>query len=102
MGKKVSAWGFVKKKEVAAAILPQFRILCKKDVDFYGKPVVSHLRELEAMEFDLLIDLSLRPVIPLEYLTLCSNAKFKCSSPEHRSEDVRFYIGFGKDKIIRG
>src|ERR1035437_4943528 len=42
-GKKVSAWGFVDKKEVTTAILPDFRILHNKQTDFFQKPAISYI-----------------------------------------------------------
>ena len=76
-GKKVSAWGFIDKKEVDTAILPDFRILHHKQTDFFHKPLISYLNELQYNEFDLLIDLSVTPIIPLEYLALYALASFK-------------------------
>ena len=79
-GKKVYAWGFVDKKEVATAILPDFRILHHKQTDFFHKPAASYIDELQNIEFDLLIDLSLRPLLPLQYLALYANAHCKTGS----------------------
>ncbi len=76
-GKKVSAWGFIDKKEVDTAIFPDFRILHHKQTDFFHKPLASYINELQYSEFDLLIDLSVKPIIPLEYLALYALASFK-------------------------
>ncbi len=72
-GKKVMAWGFVDKKEITTAILPDFRILHHKDADFFAKPLATYMHELEDMQFDLLIDLTMNEVIPLQYISLYSN-----------------------------
>src|ERR1035437_351183 len=76
-GKKVSAWGFLDKKEVATAILPDFRILHHKQTDISKRPLVSYLNELENLEFDLLIDLSLKQVLTLEYIVMYAKAHCK-------------------------
>jgi len=76
-GKKVSAWGFIDKKEVETAIFPDFRILHHKQTDLFDKPHESFITELQNLQFDLLIDLSLKPVIPLEYFALYAFAWFK-------------------------
>lgn len=76
-GKKVSAWGFIDKKEVTSAILPDFRILHHQQTDFFHKPEATFFRELEDLQFDLLIDLSLQLQLPLEYLALHANAYCK-------------------------
>ena len=76
-GKKVVAWGFIDKKEITTSILPDFRILHHQQTDFFHKPLVSYLNELDNLTFDLLIDLSLRPILPLEYLAMYANALCK-------------------------
>ena len=76
-GKKVVAWGFIDKKEVAASILPEFRILHHKQTDFFSRPLLPFLNELEGSEFDLLIDLSLKPVVALEYIAMYARALCK-------------------------
>lgn len=76
-GKKVSAWGFIDKKEIVTAIYPDFRILHHKQTDFFHKPLESYINELQYSEFDLLINLSLKPIIPLEYLAMYALAAFK-------------------------
>ena len=76
-GKKVSAWGFINKKEIETAIFPDFRILHHKQTDFFHKPLASFINELKFVDYDLLIDLSLKQLIPLEYLALYAIASFK-------------------------
>jgi hypothetical protein len=76
-GKKVMAWGYVQKKEISTAILPDFRILHQKDADFTGMPNDAFMRELEELNFDLLIDLSVNENKPLQYLALYANAACK-------------------------
>jgi hypothetical protein len=76
-GKKVSAWGFIDKKEIMTSILPDFRILHHKQTDFFQKPVISYINELEVLEFDLLLDLTIQPILPLQYFALYSKATFK-------------------------
>ncbi|MFT3753503.1 MAG: hypothetical protein QM800_11735 [Paludibacter sp.] len=76
-GKKVSAWGYVDKKEVITSILPDFRILHHKQTDRFQKPLISYVNELESLEYDLLIDLSVNAVIPLEYIAMYANASCK-------------------------
>lgn len=76
-GKKVTAWGFVDKKETASAILPDFQILHHKQTDWSQKPDSSLINQLQEMKFDLLIDLSLRTLLPLQYLAMYANASLK-------------------------
>ena len=83
-GKKVSAWGYIDKKEVMTSILPDFRILHHKQTDFFQCPNESYLNELENQEFDIMIDLSLRPLLPLQYIAVYAKALFKVGI--HKSE----------------
>jgi len=76
-GKKVTAWGFIDKKEVTTAILPDFRILHHKQTDFFQKPLISYVNELEGQEFDMLIDLSIKQLLPLQYIVLYVRTSFK-------------------------
>jgi len=76
-GKKVVSWGFVNKKEMTSTILADFRILHIKEIDFFQKPSISNINALQDMEFDLMIDLSLTQVLPLEYLAMYAKASCK-------------------------
>ena len=87
-GKKVSAWGFIDKKVINTAIFPDFRILNNDQTDFFRKPVLSYINELESHEYDLLIDLTLKPFIPLQYIAVYSKATFKIGI--HKS-DLNIY-----------
>ena len=76
-GKKVSAWGFIDKKVITTSILPDFRVLNYKQTDLSERPDAAIIRELEGLEFDLMIDLSLKPILPLQYLAVHANASCK-------------------------
>ena len=73
----VSMWGYVAKKEIATLILPQSRILGLNDYNFFGKPRDYVLTDLQAEHYDLLLDLTTRPMLPLRYLAMYANADFK-------------------------
>ena len=83
-GKKVSAWGYIDKKEVITSILPDFRILHYKQTDFFQKPMISYINELDDQTFDLLIDLTLKPLLPLQFVAVY--AKAACKIGIHKSE----------------
>ena len=87
-GKKVSAWGYIDKKVINTAIFPDFRILNNDQTDFFRKPVISYINELENHEYDLLIDLTLKPLIPMQYIAMYSKAVFKTGI--HKS-DLNIY-----------
>ena len=73
----VTMWGYVEKKEVTTLILPQSRILGVEDYNFLGKPRDFVLTDLQTEHYDLLIDLTTRPQLPLRYLAMYTDADFK-------------------------
>lgn len=91
-GKKVMAWGYVEKKEIKTAILPDFRILHQKDADFFGKPLTAFMNELEQMHFDLLLDLTMNEIIPLQYISLFSNVYCKAGNKQNELKMYDFVI----------
>lgn len=73
----VTMWGYVAKKEIQTLILPQSRILGLDDYNWLGKPKDYVLTDLKAEHYDLLIDLSTQPLLPLRYLAMYTDADFK-------------------------
>jgi hypothetical protein len=73
----VTMWGYVEKKEISSLVLPQSRILGIPDYNFLGKPRDYVLNDLQAEHYDLLIDLTTRPLLPLRYIALYTDADFK-------------------------
>ena len=73
----VTIWGYVEKKEITTLILPQSRILGVDDYNLLGKPRDYVLTDLLAEHYDLLIDLTTRPLLPLRYLAMYTDADFK-------------------------
>ena len=73
----VTMWGYVEKKEITTLILPQSRILGIDDYNLIGKPRDYVLADLLAEHYDLLIDLTTRPLLPLRYLAMYTDADFK-------------------------
>lgn len=73
----VTTWGYVEKKVISTLILPQSRILGTADYNWLGKPRDYVLNDLQAEHYDLLIDLTIHPSLPLQYLAMYTNADFK-------------------------
>lgn len=73
----VTMWGYAAKKEISTLILPQSRILGLGDYNLLGKPRDYVLTDLQAEHYDLLIDLTTQPCLPLRYLAMYANADFK-------------------------
>ena len=73
----VTMWGYVEKKEITTLILPQSRILGVDDYNLIGKPRDYVMTDLLAEHYDLMIDLTTRPLLPLRYLAMYTDADFK-------------------------
>lgn len=73
----VTMWGYVEKKEITTLILPQSRILGPMDYNWLGKPRDYVMTDLQAEHYDLFIDLTTRPLLPLRYLAMYVKADFK-------------------------
>lgn len=99
-GKKVSAWGFIDKKEIMTSILPDFRILHHKQTDFFQKPVISYINELEELEFDLLLDLTIQPILPLQYFALYCKATFKVGAHKTDAAIYDFVLDIDRQKKL--
>lgn len=52
-------------------------IFNKKDVNWYGKPLLPYTNEFMGKEFDILIDLTMAETFPLKWIASLSRAKFK-------------------------
>jgi hypothetical protein len=76
-GKRVIAVGFVEKKQIISPTYPEFRILHPKDLELFQRPNSSLIRFIQETEFDLLIDISNKEILPLSYLVLYANARCK-------------------------
>lgn len=73
----VTMWGYVEKKEILTLILPQSRILGLNDYNWMGKPRDYVINDLQTEHYDLLIDLTTRPLLPLRYIAMYTDADFK-------------------------
>jgi len=87
-GKKVTAWGFLNKKESITPVSPDYKILLPKNFGLFNKPKKQIFNELLSKEYDLLIDLSTNNLIYLDYIVLCARAKCKAGIKKQR---VNYY-----------
>lgn len=76
-GKEVTAWGYVDSKTALSGILRDYRILAHRDTNLFDKPKEIHLKDLTRRHFDVVIDLTLKDILPLKYLMLYAEADFK-------------------------
>lgn len=76
-GKEVVAWGYVNKVDRQTPILRDFRVFGKKEINWFERPKTDVLTDFMREEFDVLIDLTIHPVLPLRYMALYAKADCK-------------------------
>ena len=76
-GKDVTLLGYVPRKDVTSANLPQSRILGQKDFGWLGGLKQEVIDDIRKRHYDLLLDLSTRPALPLKYMAMYIRADFK-------------------------
>lgn len=62
---------------------------CKSDLNWYGKPV-AEIDAFTNVEFDILIDLELDPILPLKHVLRMSKAHMKVG-PSQKGWDLKDY-----------
>ncbi len=77
MDKDAVIWGYCDKKEITTPILPQARILGKKDINLLGAPKEDVINDLTKRHYDLLIDLTQHPILPLKYVAMYARTNFR-------------------------
>ena len=75
--KDVVLWGFLDKKEITSLVLPQSRIMGRRDINLLGAPKEEVVNDLVKRQYDLLIDLTQQPVLPLKYISLWARTNFR-------------------------
>lgn len=83
-GKSVVAWGYCDKKDIQAPNLPESRILGPKNMNLWDRPLPDVLQGLGRRQFDVLIDLTTQPLLPLQYIAMYAPASLRIGS---RTED---------------
>lgn len=78
-GKQVKALAYVDDKKLIGKFLPKlsFDFLYPAALKWNYKPVSSAASDFVETEFDILIDLSTKDILPLIYIAATSRAKFK-------------------------
>jgi hypothetical protein len=68
--KEVKALGFVKNKNLVSRFLPKlsYDFFSRKDVNWFHIPVHPKVKDFIQQPFDILVDLSLKEVLPLKYI----------------------------------
>lgn len=91
-GKRVSVYGFVRKKIATSSSMNSFNMLDLNSVDFFHKPNSQFLKLFEETQFDLVIDLTLSFCQPLQYLLLHASAPCKVGGSLGDFELIDFVV----------
>jgi len=75
--KDVVLWGYCDKKEITTLVLPQSRIMGRRDINILGAPKEAVINDLLKRQYDLLIDLTQRPILPLRYIAMYARTAFR-------------------------
>ena len=76
-GKNVTTWGYVDRKDVSSPQLPNSRMAGKNDMSLTGAPCKQLAADIQAAHYDLLIDLTQHPCLPLHYMAMQADCSFK-------------------------
>jgi hypothetical protein len=76
-----------------------FKHFNRKEMDWVFRPKTATVREFAEQPFDLLINLSRKPVLPLEYISALSKAKFRVGPVTEKTfcYDLMIESPHGKD-----
>lgn len=89
--KTVKSLGYANLSELANFhIQPkEFDFFCNKDLNWYKKPVETGVENFCNTEYDILIDLSLEDLLPLQFVVAMSMAKFKTG--RYSKTNIQFF-----------
>ena len=78
-GKTVKALGYVEQKQLAGRFAPKlsYDFLFPSGLNWFLKPQSASAKDFIDTPYDILIDLSLREIVPLRYVLALSKALFK-------------------------
>lgn len=101
-GKQVFGIGYVNSKEIPDFYLLRngFNFFCRKDINWYGIPQPVFVNDFIEREFDLLIDLSIDNIFPVEYIFSLSRAKFKTGHYAIRAQHADLSIDIGSSRDV--
>lgn len=103
-GKKVyicSYKGHAKEEEIANKRAHE-TFLIRKNLSFWFEPRGKDIKEFKRQSFDILINLDLKEMICLGYISGQSNAKFRIGKYSEKLSDCHdFMINFEKEKGLR-
>jgi len=91
-GKKVTLCGFLNKKNSGQLVLPDFYIIDRSKISFFSEPKKEFIAPLLDGKFDVVLDLTLTEILPLQYMLIYANAPFKVGRKIDNCDLLNFMI----------
>ncbi|GHT57024.1 hypothetical protein FACS18945_0240 [Bacteroidia bacterium] len=91
-GKKVTLCGYVDKKMSEQPALPDFYMLDRSQIGFFGEPKTAFVAPLLKKQFDVVLDLTLSDILPLHYIIMYANAPLKVGRKIENCDILDFMI----------
>lgn len=103
-GKVLRIVGYHNHKYVPHYCIPKLKydFFCQKEQNWFGKPNAAFVEEFVNEPFDLLLDLSLNSLFPLQYLLAKSKATFKVGrQKENNTKLLDMMLKLDDDKSVK-
>ncbi|MDD3404872.1 MAG: hypothetical protein EOM76_01145 [Sphingobacteriia bacterium] len=97
--KHVTAYGFVPKKQAMTPSTFNFNILDYEKTNCLLRPDKVLLQNMSETEFDLVIDLTTRSIVPTDYLLVVANAKCKVGKKKSDIAQTDFMIDLPQKEV---
>lgn len=96
----VKAIGFYPQKEIPANFLntKQIDFFCKRNLNWYQKPITPIVDVFASTEYDILIDLNFEEFLPLRWISSISRAKFKVGASNYFQNPFDLIVSVDKSK----
>ena len=96
-GKKVTTCGFSNKKKSDTPTLEHTYMIDASHVNFFGEPNMSFIKGLLNTKFDVVLDLTLSEILPLQYVLAYADASFKTGRKTANFDLLDFMIDVEKE-----
>lgn len=100
-GKKVEALGYVAKQQIESPTVLNFSIHGLKSIGCFRKPKKAALDAIQQKRFDVLIDLSVRPTLELQYFLMMAKAPCKIGRYQTEYPLLDFMIQVSANKVVK-
>lgn len=96
---EIKALGFYDQKIIPYKLFESKKIayFCRKDLNWINQPKTKEVSGFIKEDFDVLIDLSLKPVYPLHYIADLSRARFKIGKLFKNQNGHDFMVNVDQD-----